>query len=84
MQEKPEVHADYAKSLGLFICFTNEKAGLSKIFRLDVNQQLLKSDKVSTTLELNTKAEGLYKFKIFFCDNYGYSEEVKEKTFYAR
>lgn len=48
MQETEAVHSDYTKSLGLFICFTNEKVGLSQIFRLEVNQKLLKADKVQT------------------------------------
>ena len=29
MQESAETHKDYTKSLGLFTCLTNEKAGLS-------------------------------------------------------
>ena len=84
MQESEEIHKDYTKSLGLFACFTNEKAGLSQIFKLDLNEKLLKSDKVSTELEINTKEEGLYKFKVFFCDNYGFNHEIKEMSFNAK
>jgi hypothetical protein len=83
MQEKPEVHQDYTKSLGLFLCFSNEKSNLAQIFKLDVNQQLLKNDKVSTQIELNTKEEGQYKFKLFFCDNFGFSNQ-QEMTFTSK
>jgi hypothetical protein len=37
-QEEEAVYKDYAKSLGLFVCFTNEKVNLSQVFRLEVNQ----------------------------------------------
>jgi len=84
MQESKETHEDYTKSLGLFACFTNEKAGLSQVFRLEVNEQLKTKDKVETQIEINTKEEGLYKFKILFTDNYGFMHEVKEMSFNAK
>jgi hypothetical protein len=83
MQETPEVHQDYTKSLGLFACFHNEKANLSQIFKLEVNEKLLKADKVETSLDMGTKEAGLYKFKVFLCDNYGWSSE-REMSFTAQ
>ena len=76
--ETEEIYENYWKSLGLFVCFTNDKSNLSQIFKIDQKKDLVEKtdEEIKSTIDLNVKEEGKYNFKVIFADNFGFSKEV--------
>jgi hypothetical protein len=76
--ESEEIYNNYWKSLGLFVCFTNEKSNLSYIHLIDHKKDFVEggNSEIVSTCDLNVKEEGKYNFKVMFADNFGFSKET--------
>lgn len=81
--ESKETFDDYKKSLGLFINLTDTTTDLTRIFKIDLLKLLNKEEEVEekteqsgkfrTQLSIKINDSGDHRFKVLFCDNYGFT-----------